>query len=139
MGYFEDEQEVYRYIGGLFRALLEDEELRAALLKADTIVEYRYRRPDCEITVKLIDGEQPRVDEGPSDLEPELVMTMDADVAHRFWLGKVNPTVALARGQMRATGPIAKLLRLVPVVRPAFPRYRQMLEEAGRGDLLEEG
>lgn len=138
MAYFEDEQEVYRYIGGLFRALLEDEELRAGLLKADTIVEYRYRRPDSEITVKLVEGEEPRVDEGPSNLEPELVMTMDADVAHRFWLGKVNPTVALARGQMRATGPIAKLLRLVPVVRPAFPRYRQMLEQAGREDLLED-
>ena len=137
MAYFEDEQEVYRYIGGLFRALLEDEEMRTQLLKANTIVEYRYRRPDSEITVKLVEGEEPRVEEGPSDLEPELVMTMDADIAHRFWLGKVNPTVALARGQMRATGPIAKLLRLVPVVRPAFPRYRQLLEEAGREDLLE--
>ena len=137
MAYFEDEQEVYRYIGGLFRALLEDEEMRTQLLKANTIVEYRYRRPDSEITVKLVEGEEPRVEEGPSDLEPELVMTMDADIAHRFWLGKVNPTVALARGQMRATGPIAKLLRLVPVVRPAFPRYRRLLEEAGREDLLE--
>ena len=138
MAYFEDEQEVYRYLGGLFRVLLVDEELRAGLLKADTIVEYRYRRPDSEITVKLVEGEEPRVDEGPSALEPELVMTMDADVAHRFWLGKVNPTVALARGQMRASGPIAKLLRLVPVIRPAFPIYRQMLQEAGRADLLED-
>ena len=29
-------------------------------------------------------------------------MTMEADTAHRFWLGKVNVTVALARGQMKA-------------------------------------
>ena len=139
MAYFADEQEVYRYLGGLFRALLEDEELRAGLLEANTIVEYRYRRPDSEITVKLVEGEQPRIDEGPSDLEPELVLTMDADLAHRFWLGRVNPTIALARGQMRASGPIAKLLRLVPVVRPAFPLYRQMLEREGRADLLADG
>ena len=139
MAYFADEQEVYRYLGGLFRALLEDEELRAGLLEANTIVEYRYRCPDSEITVKLVEGEQPRIDEGPSDLEPELVLTMDADLAHRFWLGRVNPTIALARGQMRASGPIAKLLRLVPVVRPAFPLYRQMLEREGRADLLADG
>ena len=139
MAYFADEQEVYRYLGGLFRALLEDEELRAGLLEANTIVEYRYRRPDSEITVKLVEGEQPRIDEGPSDLEPELVLTINADVAHRFWLGRVNPTIALARGQMRASGPIAKLLRLVPVVRPAFPLYRQMLEREGRADLLADG
>ena len=52
-------------------------------------------------------------------------MTMDADTAHRFWLGKVNVTVALARGQMKAKGPVAKILKLVPLVEaglPALPR-----------------
>ena len=50
---------------------------------------------------------------------------MDADTAHRFWLGKVNVTVALARGQMKAKGPVAKILKLVPLVEaglPALPR-----------------
>jgi hypothetical protein len=64
-------------------------------------------------------------------------MSMDADTAHRFWLGKVNVTVALARGQMKAKGPVAKILKLVPLVKPVFPRYRQMLVDAGRQDLLE--
>jgi hypothetical protein len=62
---------------------------------------------------------------------------MAADTAHRFWLGEVNVTVALARGQMKAKGPVAKVLKLVPLTKPVFPRYRQMLEEAGREDLLE--
>jgi putative sterol carrier protein len=64
-------------------------------------------------------------------------MTMDADTAHKFWLGKVNVTIAMARGQMKAKGPVAKILKLVPLVKPVFPRYRNMLAEAGRGDLLE--
>ena len=64
-------------------------------------------------------------------------MPMDADTAHRFWLGKVNVTVALARGQMKAKGPVAKILKLVPLTKPIFPRYRAMLEESGRQDLLE--
>jgi putative sterol carrier protein len=63
------------------------------------------------------------------------VMTMESDTAHRFWLGKVNVTVALARGQIKAKGPVTKILKLIPLVRPAFPRYRAMLEEAGRADL----
>jgi putative sterol carrier protein len=66
-----------------------------------------------------------------------VVMSMDADTAHRFWLGKVNVTVALARGQMKAKGPVAKILKLVPLVKPVFPKYRAMLEEAGREDLIE--
>jgi putative sterol carrier protein len=64
-------------------------------------------------------------------------MTMDADTAHRFWLGKVNVTVALARGQIKAKGPVAKILRLVPLTKPVFPRYKAQLQAAGRGDLAE--
>jgi hypothetical protein len=63
-------------------------------------------------------------------------MWMEADLAHLFWLGKVRPTQALAKGQMRAKGPVAKILRLVPIARLAFGRYVQMLEAAGRDDLL---
>jgi hypothetical protein len=110
--YFKDADEVYAYIGRLFEELAEDDELAPQFRKANTIVQYRYR-------------------------EPEVVMTMDADTAHRFWLGRVNVTVALARGQMKAKGPVAKILKLVPLVKPVFPRYRAILEQAGREDLLE--
>jgi hypothetical protein len=64
-------------------------------------------------------------------------MALTADTAHRFWLGKVNVTVALARGQITAKGPVAKILRLVPLVEPSFTRYEQMLRDAGRTDLLD--
>ena len=137
MGYFKDADEVYRYIGKLFEDLAEDEELGPKFRKADTIVQYRYRDPESIITVKLKDGEEGQVDNGETTMEPEVVMTMDADTAHRFWLGKVNVTVALARGQMKAQGPVAKILKLVPLTKPIFPRYRKMLEDAGREDLLD--
>jgi putative sterol carrier protein len=133
---FRDEAEVYEYIGRLFQSIVEDEELATRFQRANTVMQYQYSDPEAQITLKLIDGEDPRVDLGPTQLEPEVVMTMDADVAHRFWLGEVNVTVALARGQMRAKGPVAKILRLVPLVKPVFPRYRALLERAGREDLL---
>jgi putative sterol carrier protein len=135
--YFKDPDEVYAYIGRLFEELAEDEELAPKFRKANTIVQYQYRDPESQITVKLIEGEDGRVDCGATTLEPEVVMSMDADTAHRFWLGKVNVTVALARGQMKAKGPVAKILKLVPLVKPVFPRYRAILEEADRQDLLE--
>jgi putative sterol carrier protein len=135
--YFKDADEVYAYIGRLFEDLAQDEELSPKFRKANTVVQYRYRNPESVITVSLLDGEDGRVDCGDTELEPEVVMTMDADTAHRFWLGKVNVTVALARGQMKAKGPVAKILKLVPLTKPIFPRYRAMLEKSGRQDLLE--
>ncbi len=138
MPYFSDEQEVYRYLGQLFLDLLADEELAPKFRTANTVVQYRYRNPESQITVKLLQDEEGQVDLGPTRLQPEVIMTMDADTAHRFWLGKVNVTVALARGQMKAKGPVAKILRLVPLTKPVFPRYRAQLLAAGRGDLAED-
>jgi putative sterol carrier protein len=135
--YFKDEQEVYDHIGKLFSELVEDDELAPKFQKANTVVQYQYRNPESQITVKMLEGEDGQVDCGPTDLEPEVVMSMEADTAHRFWLGKVNVTVALARGQMKAKGPVAKILKLVPLVKPVFPRYKAQLEEAGRADLVE--
>ncbi|HKP20289.1 MAG TPA: SCP2 sterol-binding domain-containing protein [Thermoleophilaceae bacterium] len=137
MAYFKDADEVYRYIGRLFEQLAEDEELAPKFRKANTIVQYQYRDPESQITVRLQEGEDGQVDCGDTSMEPEVVMTMDADTAHRFWLGKVNVTVALARGQMKAKGPVAKILKLVPLTKPIFPRYRALLEEDKREDLLE--
>lgn len=139
MAFFKDEQEVYATIGRLFQDLAQDQEMDPQFRKADTIVQYRYSDPESTITVNLLDGHEGRVDLGDTDMEPEVVMTMDADTAHRFWLGEVNVTVALARGQMKAQGPVAKLLKLVPLTKPIYPRYRQMLEAAGRGDLVPSG
>src|SRR5947208_412614 len=137
LAYFKDEQEVYQYIGKLFSDLADDDELGPKFRKANTIVQYQYRNPESLITVKMLDGQDGQVDLGATELEPEVVMTMEADTAHRFWLGKINVTVALARGQMKAKGPVAKILKLVPLVKPVFPRYRTQLEEAGRNDLVE--
>ena len=137
MAYFKDADEVYRFIGKLFQDLADDEELAPKFRRANTVVQYQYRDPESTVTVKLREGEDGQVDLGETSMDPEVVMTMDADTAHKFWLGKVNVTVALARGQMKAKGPVAKILKLVPLVKPVFPRYRKMLEEAGRQDLLE--
>ena len=136
MTYFRDASELYDLIGGLLHELAADHEIARRLGRADTTVQYRYTDPEAQITVRTEQGEPPRIDLGPSDLEPQVVMTMDADTAHRFWLGKVNVTVALARGQICAKGPVAKVLKLVPLIQPAFPIYRRRLIDAGRDDLV---
>ncbi len=135
MAYFKDADEVYDTLGRLFVEIAGDEELAPKFKKANTIVRYEHSDPEAVITVKIKEGEETRVEFGETDMEPEVTMTMEADTAHRFWLGQVNVTVALARGQIKATGPVAKILKLVPLTKPLFPRYKALLEERGRADL----
>ena len=136
MPYFKDAQEVYDTIGKLFVDLAADEELAPKFRKANVIVQYDYGDPESIITVRLQEGEPGDVDFGDTEMEPDVTMTMEADTAHRFWLGKVNVTVAMARGQIKAKGPVAKILKLVPLTKPVFPRYKAQLEAQGREDLV---
>jgi hypothetical protein len=135
MPYFKDAEDVYRHLGRLFEDIIGDEELGARFKAADTVVQIRMRRPDSQVTIKALEAEDPVVDFGVTELRPEVVLAMDADTAHRFWLGKVNVTVALARGQISARGPVAKILKLVPLVEPVRTRYESSLQESGRDDL----
>ena len=136
MAYFKDAQEVYDTIGKLFVEMAEDDELAPKFRKANTILQHDYREPDSTITVRLKEDEPPDIDFGETEMEPDVVMSMEADTAHRFWLGRVNVTVALARGQIKANGPVAKILKLVPLTKPVYPRYKALLESQGREDLV---
>ena len=135
MPYFKDAEDVYAHLGRLFEDIIADEELGQRFKGADTIIQIQMRRPDSQVTVKALEEEDLVVDFGVTELRPEVVLAMDADTAHRFWLGKVNVTVGLARGQISARGPVAKILKLVPLVDPVRGRYESRLQDAGREDL----
>jgi hypothetical protein len=63
-------------------------------------------------------------------------MSMKADVAHAFWHGKVNLVSALAKKDIVATGPIPKILKLLPAVQPLYKVYPALLKEKGYGNLI---
>jgi putative sterol carrier protein len=136
VGLFKDESDVYAFIGRLFEELAVDPMLAPKFQKANTTVQYQMSDPESRITIDLRPDRDIRVDFGPSDMDPEVIMSTSADTAHGFWLGKVNITAALARGQIKAKGPVAKILKLVPLTKPVFPRYKAQLEADGHEDLV---
>ncbi|MEA2249760.1 MAG: hypothetical protein QOI62_3935 [Solirubrobacteraceae bacterium] len=137
MPYFKDADEVYAHLGKLFQDIVADDELGSRFQRTDTVVQYRLRNPDSQLTVRMLEAGERQVELGATQTEPEVVMAMEADTAHRLWLGEVNVTIALARGEITARGPVAKILKLVPLAKPVIPRYRALLEAAGREDLTQ--
>jgi hypothetical protein len=73
---------------------------------------------------------------GPSDLEPDVAMKMHADLAHKFWVQKLNLTMSIARGWVFVRGAIPKLMRLIPFIRPGYALYKVTLAEMGFTALL---
>lgn len=135
MAYFKEADEVYRYIGGIFEEALQDPELADRLASSGVVLRINCREPTATI---LVDMPNRTVTSGADPNAPATVsLSMHADVAHRFWLGTVNISMALAKGEMRAKGPVPQILKLVPVARQLFPRYRTLLEATGRFDLVD--
>jgi putative sterol carrier protein len=59
---------------------------------------------------------------------------MGADEGHKFWLGKLNLTSAMARRKVSISGSMTKALKLMPAMRPAYPKYKAFLEANGHAD-----
>jgi hypothetical protein len=131
MGNFKDDRQVYAVLGRLFQDVLADPALAPQVQRLDGVVQFQHRNPNATITIKAVKGEDPVVDLGATELRADVIVVMDADTAHAFWLGRVNATMALNKGQIKAKGPVDKVLRLVALVKPIHKRYAQLLVELG--------
>jgi hypothetical protein len=136
VGYFADADDLYGTLGAMLEEVLGDDELGPLFSRADCVIRWVYTKPEAEITARLEHGCAAKVEFGPSKMKPDVTMAMDADVAHGFWLGEVNVALALTRGQIVATGPVDRILRLVPLARKATPFYHRLLAARGRPEHL---
>lgn len=123
MAYFESDQELYQYIGGVFRDAAEHPETGPKLKAANVTLQLHYTDPESKLTVAF--AEPMEVIEGETEVKPDIHLYMRADDAHKYWRGEFNLATALAKGQVRAKGPVNKILKLVPLTKPLFPIYRE--------------
>lgn len=130
MGLFESAKKFEEVLGGFFRHLADTPDVADRLLASKLIIRFNYTDPDL---VLLIDCSGDKIDIRPGDTETkaEVDMWMSADIAHKFWFGRVNLMAALTRKQMVAKGPIPKILKLLPAIKPSYAMYPKYLDEHG--------
>ncbi|MDA4108193.1 SCP2 sterol-binding domain-containing protein [Mycolicibacterium holsaticum] len=123
MGFFKDADELDTYIGGVFRDAGEHPESGPKLKGANIVMRVIYTDPDCEMTMVFRDDYQ--VIPGPNEHKADVTLLMRGDTADQFWRGDYNLAIGLAKGQVKAKGPVNKILKLVPLTKPLFPMYRE--------------
>lgn len=135
MPHLKDAEEIDKYIAEIFRRSMVHPDTAAKVKKAGLQMRVDYSNPECVMMVNMVDSKVlvgPEADEHPWDV----ALAMDADDGHKFWLGKLNFTVAMTKGKIRTKGPVAELLKLLPLAKPLFAQYKEILAEDGREDLL---
>ncbi len=117
-------------LGGFFEYLMTVPSISEKLLASKLIIRFTYTDPDVALLVDC-SGDAVEIRRGDTGTKATVDMSMTADVAHRFWFGKVNLMMALTRKQMVAKGPVPKILELLPAIKPAYALYPQYLRENG--------
>jgi hypothetical protein len=131
---FKSADEFREVMDRVFDLMSTDPEIGPKLREART--PQRFEFPDldlvCNVTYAddVVDGQNLRWEWSDSvDWEPEVEMKMDSEVANRYFQGKENVAMAIARRRIKTSGNVRKALTLVPITKPVYAQYRAMLEE----------
>lgn len=136
---FTTADDVHDSLGRLMQELATDQDVGLRLSRLDTVVQLRYRKPDTKVTLIAREGDAPAVHLGDvpqGTPNPELILTLDADVGHLLWLGRQNVAVGIARGTIQAKGDTRKVIELLELSSAIAPHYEQLLRATGREALL---
>jgi hypothetical protein len=130
MAVFENREIFMKVIVGFFNLLGDTPQVADKLMASKMVIRFIYSDPDLAV---VVDCSGDKVDVRPDDMDTKVIveMSMKADVAHKFWFGKVNLTMALTRRQMVAKGPVPKILKLLPAIKPSYAMYPRYLDENG--------
>ncbi|HOT44049.1 MAG TPA: hypothetical protein PLM53_08375 [Spirochaetota bacterium] len=129
MAVFENTEKMYTILGALFNKLVKDPAVGPQFVEANIIIKFAIDNPSGEIWLSPHNGGE--VICGPSGLTATIDMSLSGDTCHKFWLQEVSMPVALAKGLIKAKGPLPKVLKLLPLLKPAYEAYPSIAKENG--------
>jgi hypothetical protein len=133
VGEFKSADEFREVITRAFELMSTDPDMGPKLRAAET--PQRWEFPDLDMVVNVTAAEAGTEAnlrwEWSDDVtwEPEVYMTMDSAIANRYFQGKENIAMAVARRRIKTSGNVKKALAMVPVTKPVFAKYRAMVEK----------
>jgi putative sterol carrier protein len=133
---FRDAQDVYDCIGKIFQEAITDPEIGPKTKEAALTIRFNFTEPESTIYVDFANGDV-FFGEAVPETEAAIRMGMKADDANKFWLGKLNLVMAMAKGQVRAKGSVPEMLKMLPLAKPLYVRYEAQLRAQGRDDLIQ--
>jgi hypothetical protein len=128
---FASTQEFRDVVDGFFAMMSEDPELGPRLRAADVPTRFEFDDVDLVLHVRPARDDEPGalhwVWQRDVDWEPRLRMRMSAEAANRYFQGKENVPMAIARRRIRAGGDVRVAFTLIALSKPVFARYREVV------------
>jgi hypothetical protein len=130
---FRSRAEFREVMDRIFTMMSDDPEMGPKLRDAD--VPQRFEFPDVDMVVNIraagTDEDSNLYWEWSDDVDwsPTVRMTMDSTTANKYFQGRENVAMAIARRRIRTGGDVKAALTLIPVSKPIYERYRAVVAD----------
>jgi hypothetical protein len=130
---FNSPQEFREVMDKVFGLMDTDPDMGPKLRAAD--VPQRFEFTDVDMVVNIRAAEDA---EGGNlhwewtddvDWDAKVRMSMSSETANRYFQGKENVAVAIARRRIKAGGDVKAALSLIPVTKPVYAQYTALVED----------
>jgi hypothetical protein len=127
---FESEKEFREVIDRTFTMMSEDPEIGPKLRDADTPQRFEFTDLDLVVNIRAGGPDEANLAwewSDDVDWEPKVKMSMSSETANRYFQGKENVAIAIARRRIKAGGDVKAALAIIPITKPLFAHYRKMI------------
>ena len=129
---FESAKELREVIDQVFSMMDADPDMGPKLRDADTPQRFEFSDFDIVVNIRAArDGEEGNLHwewSDDVDWKSKVQMTMSSEVANRYFQGKENVPMAVARRRIKTGGDMKAALALIPITKPIYEQYRDYLE-----------
>jgi SCP-2 sterol transfer family len=130
---FDSPKEFKAVMDRVFGMMDDDPEMGPKLRDADVPMRYEFEDVDLVVNIRAArpdeDGNLHWEWTDDVDWDPRVKMAMSSETANKYFQGKENVAMAIARRRIKSGGDVKAALALMPITKPVFARYRSMLEE----------
>ena len=129
---FASSREFREVMDRVFAMMDEDPAMGPQLRDADVPQRFEFDDVDLVVNIRAArpgeDGNLHWAWSDDVDWQPKVRMAMSSETANKYFQGKENVAVALARRRIKSGGDVKAALSLIPITKPIYARYREYLE-----------
>jgi hypothetical protein len=132
MSAFRSRKEFREVMDHVFSLMDTDPDMGPRLRDADVPQRFEFEDLDLVVNIRAAtpDEDSNLVWEWSDDVawESKVRMKMSSATANRYFQGKENVALAIARRRIKTGGDVKAALALIPITKPVFARYRELVE-----------
>lgn len=129
---FKSPREFREVMERIFGLMDEDPDMGPRLRDADVPQRFEFEDLDLVVNIRAATPDEGRnlvwVWSDDVAWESKVRMSMSSETANRYFQGKENVAMAIARRRIKAGGDVKAALALMPITKPVFAHYRELVE-----------